>query len=203
MTSIKLAILIGGVGKRVGIEKPELRICGKKLLEIAVAKFSEFDPIFVCRDETQAERYRREFKAKFVCDIFRDFGAIAGIHSAIKYNGNTVVTAVDMPFVKKKVVEFLFEKGIELGCDALIPKHDFAEPLLAFYSHRALEEIERSIQKGERRILVPISRLKTIFFPATELRKFDKNLISFFNINTPENVARAEELCSEIFAEES
>ncbi|MEM2346464.1 MAG: molybdenum cofactor guanylyltransferase, partial [Archaeoglobaceae archaeon] len=134
MTSIKLAILIGGVGKRVGIEKPELRICGKKLLEIAVAKFSEFDPIFVCRDEIQAERYRREFKAKFVCDIFRDFGAIAGIHSAIKYNGNTVVTAVDMPFVKKKVVEFLFEKGIELGCDALIPKHDFAEPLLAFYS---------------------------------------------------------------------
>ncbi|MEM3390841.1 MAG: 3'-5' exonuclease [Archaeoglobaceae archaeon] len=111
---MKLAILIGGAGKRVGTEKPELRICGKRLIEIAFEKFSEFDPIIVCRDEAQVERYAKEFKAKFVCDFYRNFGAIAGIHSAIKHNGDTVVVAIDMPFVKKKVVEFLFEKGKEL-----------------------------------------------------------------------------------------
>ncbi|MEM0022636.1 MAG: molybdenum cofactor guanylyltransferase [Archaeoglobaceae archaeon] len=199
---MKLAILIGGAGKRVGTEKPELRICGKRLIEIAFEKFSEFDPIIVCRDEAQVERYAKEFKAKFVCDFYRNFGAIAGIHSAIKHNGDTVVVAIDMPFVKKKVVEFLFEKGKELNCDALVPKHEFAETLLAFYSERALGEIERSIQKGEKRILDPLSRLRTVFIPAEELRKFDKQLISFFNINTWEDVSKAEKLCSKIYTEE-
>ncbi|MEM3796077.1 MAG: molybdenum cofactor guanylyltransferase, partial [Archaeoglobaceae archaeon] len=73
---------------------------------------------------------------------------------------------------------------------------------LAFYSERALGEIERSIQKGEKRILDPLSRLKTVFIPAEELRKFDKQLISFFNINTWEDVSKAEKLCSKIYTEE-
>ncbi len=199
---MKLAILIGGIGKRIGMEKSELRICGKRLIEIAVEKFSEFDPILVCRDEAQMERYAKEFKVKFVCDFYRNFGAIAGVHSAIKHNGDTVVVAIDMPFVKKRVLEFLFEKGKELECDALIPKHEFAETLLAFYSKRALFEIEKSIQRGEKRILDPLSRLRAVFIPAEELRKFDKHLISFFNINTREDILKAEELCSKIFTEE-
>lgn len=199
---MKLAILIGGLGKRIGMEKSEIRICGRRLIEIAVEKFQEFDPVIVCRDEAQMERYAREFKAKFVCDVYRNFGAIAGIHSAIKHCGDCVVVAVDMPFVKKRVVEFLFEKGKELSCDALVPRHKFAETLLAFYSSNALAEIENSIRRGERRILDPLSRLKTVFIPAEELRKFDKQLISFFNINTPEDVLKAEELCSRTLTEE-
>lgn len=195
---MKLAILIGGFGRRIGVEKSEVRICGKRLIEIAIEKFQEFDPVVVCRDEVQMEKYAKEFKAKFVCDFYRNFGAIAGIHSAIKHCGDCVVVAVDMPFVKKKVVEFLFEKGKELDCEALVPKHEFAETLLAFYSARALGEIEKSIQRGEKKILKPLSRLKTVFIPAEELRKFDKQLISFFNVNTPEDIARAEELCSRI-----
>lgn len=199
---MKLAILAGGLGRRIGVEKSELKICGKRLIEIAIEKFSDFDPIVVCRDEAQAERYAREFEAKFVCDFYRNFGAIAGVHSAIKHNGDTVVVAVDMPFVRKRVVEFLFEKGRELDCDALVPRHEFAETLLAFYSAKSLGEIERAIQMGEKRILVPLSRIRTVFIPAEELRKFDKHLISFFNINTCEDVSKAEELCSKIFTGE-
>ncbi|MCS7118852.1 MAG: molybdenum cofactor guanylyltransferase [Archaeoglobaceae archaeon] len=199
---MKLAILIGGKGRRIGIEKTEVRICGKRLIEIAIEKFADYEPIFVCRDESQAKRYGEEFGFKFVCDFYRDFGAIAGIHSALKHNGSTVVIAIDMPFAKKRVLKFLFDKGLEMDCDALIPKHEFVEPLLAFYSERALLEIENSIKKGNKKIMIPLSRLKTIYLPVDELRKFDKHLISFFNINTEDDAKKAEELCSEIFMEE-
>jgi len=199
---VKLAILMGGIGKRIGMEKAEIRLCGKRLIEIAVEKFAEYDPIFVCRDEVQLKKYAEEFGQKFVCDLYPGFGALAGIHSALKHNGDTMIVAIDMPFVRKKLLEFLFEKGREIGCDALIPKHEFPEPLLAFYSEKAIDEIEKSIKRGEKRILAPMSRLRTVYFPAEELRKFDKHLISFFNINTIDELKKAEELCSEIFMED-
>lgn len=199
---MKLAVLMGGMGRRVGMEKAELKICGKKLIEIAIKKYSDYTPIFVCRDQFQAERYSKEYGIKCVYDIYRDFGALAGIHSALKHNRDTVVVAIDMPFVKKELLEFIFDLGKKINCDALIPKHEYAEPLIGYYSAKAIPEIEKSIKNGEKSILVPLSRLRTIFYPAEELRKFDKSLLSFFNINTPEDVAKAEEICSQILSGE-
>ncbi len=193
---------MGGKGRRLGGEKAKIKVCGKKLIEIAIEKFSRWDLIFVCRDEEQAKMYA-EYGCRFVCDTYKNFGVLAGIHAALKHFEACIVTAVDMPFVKPKLAEFLYQKGIEMGCDALVPKHRYAEPLLAFYSRTLLEEIERSIKRGERRIIDPLMRANTIFYPADELRKFDKNLVSFFNINTPEDLIRAERLCSEIATDES
>ena len=195
---MKLAVLMGGRGRRIGVEKPELTICGKKLIEIAIEKYSDYDPVFVCRDHSQAKKYAENFGINCICDFYRDSGPLAGIHAALKHNGNTAVVAIDMPFVKRELLEFVFEKGVELDCDALIPKHRFAEPLLAYYSERSVSEIERAIEMGEKRIIVPLTRLRAIFYPADELRKFDKALVSFFNINTPEDLAKAEEICSRI-----
>ncbi|MEM2727424.1 MAG: hypothetical protein QXV61_04110 [Archaeoglobaceae archaeon] len=44
--------------------------------------------------------------------------------------------------------------------------------------------------------------MRTIFYSAEELRKFDKSLISFFNINTPDDIVKAEEICSQILTGE-
>ncbi|MDI9642704.1 MAG: molybdenum cofactor guanylyltransferase [Archaeoglobales archaeon] len=195
---MKLAILMGGKGTRLGMEKAEIKICGKKLIEIAINRYSDYNPIFVCRDRFQADRYSKEYGIKCVYDIYPDFGALAGIHSALKHNGDTVVVAIDMPFVKKELLEFIFDLGKKSNCDALIPKHEHTEPLLAYYSLNAVPEIEKAIKNGEKRIIIPLSRLRTVFYPAEELRKFDKSLISFFNINTPEDLAKAEEICSQI-----
>lgn len=193
---------MGGMGKRVGMEKAEIKICGKKLIEIAIEKYSDYDPIFVCRDQVQADKYSKEYRIRCVCDIYQNFGALAGIHSALKNNGDTVITAIDMPFIKTKILEFIFDLGREKSCDALIPKHDYPEPMLGYYSANSISEIEKSIINGERSILTPLSRLRTIFYPAEELRKFDKLLISFFNINTRVDIVKAEEICSKIRLEE-
>ncbi|MCS7130867.1 MAG: molybdenum cofactor guanylyltransferase [Archaeoglobaceae archaeon] len=199
---MKLAVLMGGKGRRMGIEKAEIKICGERLIEIAVRKYSDYNPIFVCRDRFQAEKYSEEFGIKCVCDLYQNFGALAGIHSALKHNGDTAVVAIDMPFVKKELLEFIYDLGKKSDCDALIPKREYAEPLLGYYSASAIPEIERSIIEGEKRILSPLSRLRTIFYPVEELRKFDKSLISFFNINTIEDLAKAEEICSQILSGE-
>ncbi len=199
---MRLAILVGGMGRRIGREKAEVKICGKKLVEIALEKFRDFEVALICRDEEQARRMER-YGVDVFCDEFRGFGAIAGIHAAVKNLGSCIVVAVDMPFVKPEVVERIYREGVKAKCDALLPVTSRPEPLLAFYASSALVEIEKAIKAGVKRIIVPLQNLNVIYYPASRLRDVDPELISFFNVNTPSDLAEAERICSSITTEGS
>ena len=85
-----------------------------------------------------------------------------------------------------------------MQADALIPvKNNKFEPMLACYSFKAIEEIEKSFKRQERKIMTPVMRLKkVVFYDIENLRKVDKNLISFFNVNTKDDLEKVEKLCS-------
>lgn len=186
---MKVAILAGGKGRRIGEDKGFLEINGIKFAEILLTKFEGCEVVFVCRDEEQAKKYRKEFCCEVITDRIRDFGPLAGIHSALKYFQDYIlVIAVDMPLVKRKLAEFLY--SMARGYDALIPTWDDGkmEPLLACYSYRAVDEVEKCIKMGIRRVVKPFERLNTLYYPIEGLRVFDENLISFVNVNTPKDL---------------
>lgn len=191
------AILVGGAGRRLGgVEKGKLVICGKTVVERILSSLEDFNIVVVCRDEEQAVKYQ---DWNVVVDEFRGMGPLAGIHAALKYFGDsTLVVATDMPFLRRKVALRLWEERDRTDADALIPVWNSGkmEPLLAVYSSTALSEIERSLKSGETKVLTPIMRLeKVIFYSIEKLRDVDEKLVSFFNINTPEDLKRADELC--------
>lgn len=199
----KAAILVGGRGKRIGKEKATLKICGKTFLERIVKALKGFDIAIVCRDLEQINTYKKifNFNCAFIKDSVENFGPLAGIHAALSYfKDYTLIVAVDLPFVKGDVAMAIYKECIKMNADALIPcKCNKFEPLLACYSYKALKEIEKSFKRQERKILVPVERLKrVVFYNMENLRKLDKDLISFFNVNTKEDLRRAEELCSSI-----
>lgn len=198
---IKAAILVGGRGKRMGKEKAMLKVCGKIFLEKITETLKGYEIVVVCRDLEQVKEYKKAFSLNcpFIEDTVKDFGPLAGIHAALNYfKDYVVVIAVDLPLIKRDVVSTIYHECVKMQADALIPaKGDKFEPLLACYSYNAVKEIEKSFERGERKILIPISRLKNvIFYDIENLRKVDKDLISFFNINTKEDLQRVEELCS-------
>jgi len=196
---MKVAILVGGKGKRLGYtEKPLLNVCGKKIIERLINCFLNCDLVIICRDKRQSKTYSKF--SKTLVDEFKYFGPIAGIYTALNYfNDFTLIVGGDMPFVKREVAEEIYNMAKKLKVDALIPhwKEDKYEPLLACYSPSALPQLKKGIIKKEKKIMNVILGLKNIFFyPINELKKIDKNLISFFNINTQEDLRRAEEICS-------
>ncbi|MEM2022513.1 MAG: molybdenum cofactor guanylyltransferase [Archaeoglobaceae archaeon] len=192
---MRVAILAGGRGKRIGMEKTEVFLLGKKLIEIAVEKCRSFDYAIVCRDEEQAEKL--EVYGRVLVDEYKNFGVLAGLYAAIKRLGSCVVFAVDMPFVKPEVLMEIWKKAEELKCDALVPIKKFPEPLLAFYSSTLVKVLERAILCGEKRILNAL-RGKVVFYPSEYLKKIDPDLLSFFNINTLEDLKLAEEICRKL-----
>ncbi len=186
---MRVAILVGGRGDRIGREKGFLKLCGRTFVEILVEKFSDCDILFVCRDEEQAKVYS-DF-GEVVVDCVRDFGPLAGICSALRrYPGRVLILAVDIPLVRREIAEEIYRKCSNV--DAVVPTWDDGklEPLLACYSKTALGVIEKCIEEGERRVYKAIRRMNAILYPVNDLRRFDPELLSFFNVNSVEDYER-------------
>ncbi len=185
---MNVAILVGGKGGRIGKDKGMLMLCGKTFTEILLEKFQDCNIVLVCRDESQAEEYSKF--GETVVDEIKNFSPLAGIYSALKYfKDYTLIVAVDMPLVKRELAEFLFKTCIEEKADAVVPtwSDGKVEPLLACYSYDSMEKIWSCIKMGERRVYKSIERMSAIYYPIDKLRMFDKDLLSFMNVNTEED----------------
>jgi molybdopterin-guanine dinucleotide biosynthesis protein A len=84
---------------------------------------------------------------------------------------------------------------IEAQIDIVMPETSAGfEPLCAVYSKRCLEAAQNHLEQEKLKITKTFrkSRIKTI--SEKVLRQIDPELQSFFNINTPDDLKRAEEM---------
>ena len=70
------------------------------------------------------------------------------------------------------------------------------EPLCAIYSKRCLDTAEHHIKQNKFKIQRALGNHRLKKIPETVLRSKDPELRSFFNINTPEDLAKAEEMAA-------
>ena len=107
-------------------------------------------------------------------------------------------SACDTPFLEKALVEVLLQ-NIERNKDIIMPETAAGmEPLCAIYSKRCLDTAEHHIKQNKFKIQRALinHRLKKI--PESVLRSKDAELLSFFNINTPEDLTKAQEMAAGI-----
>jgi molybdopterin-guanine dinucleotide biosynthesis protein A len=132
-------------------------------------------------------------------DRVAGFGPVAGILAGMeRARGKLVfVTGCDLPFLNRKVIKRLFELADEEGYDATVPvrPNGYFEPLHCVYRReKMLSACERALERSERRIFVPLQELAVRRIPVDHLRPFDPNLLSFFNLNTREDLTEARKL---------
>lgn len=197
----KVAVLAGGSGSRLGgIDKGLMKIRGLTLIERLMGTLKGFDTVIVCRDEKEQEYYTKY--AKVIEDDFEGVGPLAGIHAALKHFKEPIlVVGVDMPFVRREVFEHLMrEFSREDSSEALIPvwEDGKTEPLLACYNYKIIDRIERNLKRGDKKILNALDMDRVNLYPVERLKDYDEYLISFANINTPEDIEKVEEICSQI-----
>ena len=77
--------------------------------------------------------------------------------------------------------------------DVILPETPAGiEPMCAVYSKRMLNAIEHQLSKGNYKIKDTFGKHRIHRIGASTLGKMDPTYISFFNINTPEDLAKAE-----------
>ena len=192
-------ILSGGLAHRYdGIEKALLRVGGERILDRLYAIYRElFDEIILVTNNP--EKFLK-WDLLIVSDLFAIRSSLTGIHAGLFYMTTpyAFISACDTPFLKKEMIETIIEK-IEARIDIVMPETTAGfEPLCAAYSKRCLEAAQNHLEQEKLKITKTFrkSRIKTISEKA--LRKIDPELRSFFNINTPEDLARAEEMVNSL-----
>jgi molybdopterin-guanine dinucleotide biosynthesis protein A len=208
-------ILAGGNSLRLGTEKSLLEFEDRPLicwtLETLLQAADEV--IIVARDEKHAGRLERIIsetkadaglqpspKAVFAWDSIPGFGPVAGLEAGMsRARGKFVfATGCDLPFLKLEVINRLFELAdVMEGYDAAVPVHPngFFEPLHAVYTREKMQSAcQRALEKGERRIHVPLQELRANRVSIDLFRPLDPELLSFFNLNTRADLERARAL---------
>ncbi len=190
-------ILAGGKGKRMGYqEKSLIDVNGKPLIKYVIENLEDIvDEIIISvRDRDQGELLTKCLpEYTYAYDAFQNTGPLAGILSGLASCRNEIcfITACDMPFINENVVKMLF-RMIE-DHDAAIPRHDngLLEPLHAVYRcEPMIRETRKAIEKGKTIILAPISGLYVNYVDMNNIRNIDRDLKTFININTREDMNR-------------
>jgi molybdopterin-guanine dinucleotide biosynthesis protein A len=185
-------ILAGGENKRFGgREKAFIAIRGQSILDHIYGLFKDlFDEIILVTNNPVAYL---KWDFNIVTDLFALRSSLTGIHAGLFYasNPHIFVTACDTPFLHKKLVRTIID-SVEPDDDVVIPCTDKGlEPLCAVYSQKCLERIEYQLVHKKLKIdlLFKKIQLKKIADPI--LRRSDPELLSFLNINSPDDLERA------------
>jgi len=186
-------ILAGGLSTRYGGEnKAFLRVGGMRILDRLFAVYGElFDEIILV---TNNPGEFLEWDALIVTDVFPVRSSLTGIHAGLFYARHPFAffSACDTPFLKKELVETVLD-SLEPGIDLVIPQTAAGlEPLCAAYSQRCLKAAEEHILQNKFKIQMALSGKRIKKIPEDVLRQKDPELRSFFNVNSPEDLARAE-----------
>jgi molybdopterin-guanine dinucleotide biosynthesis protein A len=195
-------ILAGGVGSRLGKEKSLIEFGGRPLIQWSVEKLALLveDVVVVARGPEQAGLLEDLIPdASIACDSVSGYGPVAGLAAGMELARNEYVLAIgcDLPFLNADVVNILFEQA--QGWDAAVPMREngMIEPLHSVYKRDALHSAcQNAIEHGERKIRLPLSMLRVKCVAVELLKNPDPELLTFFNLNTREDLDLARSLWS-------
>jgi molybdenum cofactor guanylyltransferase len=191
---ISCIILAGGKSIRFGHDKILEKLGGKSLIEQVV---SHIDPIsreiiIVTANERAFTQLANHPKIRIVNDIVPGMGSLGGIYTGLiesktHYN---LVLAADMPFLNGALLRYMM--NVAEGYDMTLPHiNKWYEPLHAIYSRNCIEPAKKIMDSGNRVIVELFKYVKVRFVEAEEVDRFDPQHMSFFNINTQEDMKKA------------
>lgn len=189
-------ILAGGKNTRIKTEKAFIRLRpSATLIENTVEIFQKlFSEIIIVTNNPQAYL---KFGTRVVEDLIKKKGPLGGIFTGLCFSTSQVNFALgcDMPFPNPDLINYILQKPAEY--DVVIPEiKGKTEALFARYSKNSLPVILSYMLKDELKVQNILVELKVLKITSDEIDKLDPEHLSFFNINTQEDLKKAKDLLS-------
>lgn len=189
---VSAIVLAGGLSRRMGRPKAFLRVGNASLIERVLAVAAEVAPEVLL--VTNQPSWFRHLAVPLVRDRFSGQGPLAGVHAglAAASHPRAVVLACDLPFVSAALLRYLVSVGE--GFDAVVPVvRGYPEPLVAVYAKSCLSAIEQLLTSASPvKIADFYSQVSIRYVPEEELAPLVEVEKAFFNVNTPEDLAKAQ-----------
>jgi molybdopterin-guanine dinucleotide biosynthesis protein A/molybdopterin converting factor small subunit len=190
-------VLAGGKSSRMGRPKSLLLFDGEPLITHIVRALKQMfaEMVIVAAPEQELP----DLPAILVRDEVAYQGPVGGIYYGLNAaNGEfCFVTSCDVPFLNAALISRLMAQI--LNYDVAVPYwEDRFQPLHAVYRRSVLPLLKEQLNRGELRPVYLFDKVKTLKINESEIRSFDPEGLSFFNMNTPDDYERALQRWSEL-----
>ena len=177
-------VLAGGMSSRYGKNKALVEFQGIPLIERVLGVMR---PIFrhVIIITNTPDEYSH-LKLPMYQDIIKDLGPLGGIFTGLQVIPNSgFFVACDMPFLNQALIRHMV--GIKADFDLVVPRiSGYMEDLHSLYGKGCERKIESLINSGIYQVFRFFDEVSIRYVEEDEVRMFDPDLRSFFNINSPE-----------------
>jgi molybdopterin-guanine dinucleotide biosynthesis protein A len=199
MVGVAAAIIAGGPARRLGgAVKPLLEIDGRAVADRQLAVLRPiFSRVFAVANDPGPWRARG---VEVVADRVAGAGPLGGLAAALAAAGEAagqatavVCLAGDLPFLSPALLLALRDRAP--AADALAPRPGGrAEPLCARYAVGLRAEVDARLAAGQLALHTLLAAISTAWLDDAELAALDPEGRSFVNLNTPDDLRRAEEI---------
>ena len=195
MSDLTTIVFAGGQGTRLGgVKKPLLRVGALTIVQRVLDAVRPLGGEIIVVDNDQSLAYLPEIR--IVPDVETRAGVLTALYSGLAAATSTLclVVACDMPFLSTRLLQWLIELATEV--DVVMPViGGQMDPMHAVYRREpCLAAIGHALARNEKRMVSYLADVRVREVNEAELRALDPELLSFFNINTPEDLDQARKL---------
>jgi molybdopterin-guanine dinucleotide biosynthesis protein A len=191
---VKPVILIGGKGRRLGKDKLKLKVGDEFILRhtfMLLQKIFDETPMLVGGVNSQ-----KIGGLPVIKDAVNGVGPMGGLYTALLHTDKRFVflTACDMPFIDERLLNYMYGE-LDISVDIYIPRFkNYIEPLFAFYNRNLLNAVKSHIDEGKLPLRSLLENARVQYLSEEEIIKFDRELMTFFNVNTKEDEIRLKKI---------
>ena len=193
---LTIVVQAGGQSSRMGEDKALKLFLGRPLIQRVVERLTPLaDEIIVTTNRPAAFAF---LDLRLSADLKPGRGALGGLYTAIASATHPIVAVVacDMPFASPTLLEAMSKLLLEEEADVVIAKSDEGyEPLHAVYRREiCLPAIESAIEADQWKVIAWFPQVKVRVLTPEEIHSADPDGFAFWNVNTPEEFMKAEEI---------
>ncbi len=198
---ITVCVQAGGQSRRMGQDKALLPFLGQPLISRVIARLQPIaDEMIVTTNRPEAYAF---LGLPLFSDVIPERGALGGLYTALMYASQPVVAVVacDMPFVSAPLLAYACRVLADEAADVVVPQtaEGQFEPLHAVYRRAAcLPPIRAALDAGAWKMVAWFAQVKVRALSAQEIAPYDPAGLAFSNVNTPEELHRAQDLARQL-----
>lgn len=191
-------IIAGGKSRRLGLDKRFLEIGGRTCLQRVLDAYQGlFDDILIVADAMEPFT---SLGARVVVDLIPGRATLGGLYTGLHYAAGERVfaAAADMPWISPAAIRIVLAQAG--SGDIVIPEvAGKLQPMHAVYSKACLPFLRTLVEGGTLKVqdLCNCPELRVHRIPQSDFLAADPTLRSFFNINTPADLALAQKWIGE------
>jgi molybdopterin-guanine dinucleotide biosynthesis protein A len=193
-------ILCGGKTSRFGGNKANACVGGRQVIERIFRVLEPISSRIIAVTSDSNTEIRLPGDALVVADVYPGMGPLGGLYTGLLNadSDRVLLVGCDMPFLNAGLISLMF--SLVDGYDAVAPRLDseYIEPLHTIYARACLDRIKSRLERGQQSLWPVLKEVNTRYLEREEYLPLDPLMLSFFNINVPEDLEYANRIAAQM-----